>query len=191
MDHDAECPCVPCLTSSGRAVTRERVAELLGCSELKVKALLRRGELTTIKKFGRRTWFLRSSVDRLLAKPGRIDFRRRPDGNPKVPQLRQVKRSSFERYLQRAYGIAGEDWARMYQAQAGKCAGCQERFKSDRETHVDHCHETGRIRGLLCSPCNVAVGLVKDSAETLRRLAEYLHCGDTAGQVTSQAQHGT
>lgn len=80
----------------------------------------------------------------------------------------------FDRDLKRAYGITSEDWARMYNSQGGQCAGCKNRLGFDRNTHVDHCHKTGRIRGLLCHGCNVALGRVEDSPETLRRLADYL-----------------
>ncbi|MFD6915076.1 MULTISPECIES: endonuclease VII domain-containing protein [Streptomyces] len=40
--------------------------------------------------------------------------------------------------------------------------------------HVDHCHKTGRVRGVLCLNCNVGVGLFKEDPERMRRAAEYL-----------------
>ncbi len=58
---------------------------------------------------------------------------------------------------------------------AGACRGCG----STGPLVVDHSHETDRVRGLLCSPCNLALGMVKDSPDVLRQLASYLE-GATA-----------
>lgn len=72
------------------------------------------------------------------------------------------------------YRLTPEDWARLYEAQHGRCAGCDRTLKFDKSTHTDHCHKTGIVRGLLCRQCNHALGKVSDSPLTLRRLAEYL-----------------
>ena len=56
--------------------------------------------------------------------------------------------------------------------QGGRCALCRET-----PTHalaIDHCHETGLFRGLLCHNCNLLLGHAKDQPEVLRRAAEYL-----------------
>ena len=56
-----------------------------------------------------------------------------------------------------------------------KCAGCQKHeseFK--RALHVDHCHQTGKIRGLLCHRCNVAIGALDDNPELLKSMIRYL-----------------
>lgn len=80
-----------------------------------------------------------------------------------------------ERVLIQLYGIDFEDWARLYARQHGECAGCRAYLDpSANTTHVDHCHETKQVRGLLCAGCNHALGKVKDSVETLVRLAVYL-----------------
>jgi hypothetical protein len=62
----------------------------------------------------------------------------------------------------------------MFDAQGGRCAGCLTEFCKGRREHVDHCHTTGRVRGLLCRECNLVLGYVKDDAATLSRLASYL-----------------
>lgn len=61
------------------------------------------------------------------------------------------------------------------QQQEGRCAGCR-RHENDlaEALCVDHDHATGIVRGLLCKDCNYALGCVKDSAATLKRLAMYL-----------------
>lgn len=67
-----------------------------------------------------------------------------------------------------------EDWARLFHAQGGKCAICGRQLSFDRNTHVDHSHATGRVRGLLCHSCNTSLGHVKENPETLRRMITYL-----------------
>ena len=80
----------------------------------------------------------------------------------------------------KTYGLTIEQFDVMMQRQGGKCAGCKSDFamlsgvKND-VAHVDHCHLTGEIRGLLCRTCNHVLGLVKDSPETLQQLITYLN----------------
>jgi hypothetical protein len=64
-----------------------------------------------------------------------------------------------DRYLSKTYGISLDDYNRMLSAQGGVCAMCKSPEKSkfngkDRRLCVDHCHKTGKIRGLLCVVCN-------------------------------------
>lgn len=87
--------------------------------------------------------------------------------------------------LKHRYGISGQEYDAMVEAQGGRCAVCRE-FPSQENTRahwsgklcIDHCHETGRIRGLLCNDCNLTVGYGK-SAAILSAAAEYvrLHYG--------------
>ena len=44
--------------------------------------------------------------------------------------------------------------------------------------HVDHCHESGIVRGLLCAPCNVYLGAINDNPDAMKRGAEYLSAKD-------------
>lgn len=83
------------------------------------------------------------------------------------------KRYAFSRLLRRV-GITAFDWASAWEAQTGLCAGCLCPLDGAQNTHIDHCHTSGKFRGLLCSACNHALGKVSDSPETLRRLASYL-----------------
>lgn len=78
------------------------------------------------------------------------------------------------------YGILPEDYARMLRAQGFGCAICGiQKCPSGRRFSVDHCHETGRVRGILCLKCNQGIGQLDDSPERLRRAAEYLEKGLT------------
>lgn len=77
--------------------------------------------------------------------------------------------------LLRKYGITLKQYNDMLEIQSGKCSVCGELF-SDKEQKlvVDHCHKTGRVRGLLCSRCNVALGFARDCPHVLRSLADYI-----------------
>jgi hypothetical protein len=76
-------------------------------------------------------------------------------------------------YLKRRYGITLEERTKRIEEQGG-CATCGVLDPGSRGWHVDHCHKTGKVRGILCAQCNIALGNVKDSPETLRRLAAYI-----------------
>lgn len=80
--------------------------------------------------------------------------------------------SSLE-YSLRKYGITLLDFNRMNEEQAGKCALCFS-FPDTERLFVDHCHETGRVRGLLCRKCNTTLGFARDDADLLRRMANYV-----------------
>lgn len=79
------------------------------------------------------------------------------------------KKNKANRFL-REYGLTMEDHAAMMEAQNGMCPlGC------GREAMVvDHCHATGRVRGLLCSPCNWMLGQADDNPAVLRNAADYI-----------------
>lgn len=77
------------------------------------------------------------------------------------------------RHLIRKYGITLEDQRRMQEAQDHKCKICCE-IITEKNLHVDHCHKTGRIRGLLCRRCNRAIGLLKDDPTVLYSAIGYL-----------------
>jgi hypothetical protein len=67
------------------------------------------------------------------------------------------------------YGVEPSELCDLIAASGGKCALCDGVAQ-----HVDHCHDSGRIRGLLCVTCNTGLGKLGDSPERLRRALEYL-----------------
>lgn len=82
-------------------------------------------------------------------------------------------------YLKRTYKITLEEWYDMFDKQNSLCAICnQEGFKLDPASAnllvVDHCHTTGKVRGLLCHNCNRGLGLFKDDRERLLKALAYL-----------------
>ena len=84
--------------------------------------------------------------------------------------------------LKSLYGITREQYDSMLKEQDGRCAICKSKdsysrnYKTTKVSKfaVDHCHTTGKVRGLLCTKCNRALGMVSDSIETVLRMAEYL-----------------
>lgn len=77
-----------------------------------------------------------------------------------------------ERRLRRLYGLSYAEYQEMFAAQEGRCAICGQ--TQARDLVVDHCHDTGRVRALLCGPCNSAIGLLGEDPERIRRAARYI-----------------
>jgi hypothetical protein len=75
------------------------------------------------------------------------------------------------------YGVTREQYAAMLADCQGCCLICDE---EPTRPHIDHDHETGRVRGLLCPRCNILVGFVENSESLLPRVKEYL---DSANKV--------
>jgi hypothetical protein len=75
------------------------------------------------------------------------------------------------RSLERKYGLYQHEYEAHYVVQRGCCAICELRTE---QLKVDHCHVTGRVRGLLCSNCNFGVGDFADTPERCLRAAAYL-----------------
>lgn len=79
--------------------------------------------------------------------------------------------------LRRMYGITLEEYQEMVLRQKGLCAICGRMpvgKHNQAVLHVDHDHETGRVRGLLCSHCNRGLGFFRESADLLRAAVDYL-----------------
>lgn len=97
------------------------------------------------------------------------------DKNRKKAYYQENREQILDKTLQKTYGITSSQFEEMNTAQNGLCAICGERqTKRPFKLCVDHCHGTGTIRGLLCSLCNRALGLMRDRPELLRKAAEYL-----------------
>jgi len=91
-------------------------------------------------------------------------------------RYRKSKKQTRERHLVRKYGVTLDDYNKMLEVQGGKCAICgrTEDTQHNDVLHVDHCHKTGAVRGLLCRGCNHVLGHMKDDVENLRRAIDYL-----------------
>jgi hypothetical protein len=87
----------------------------------------------------------------------------------------ESRRATARRHhIRSKYGLEQEDWDRLLIAQTGRCAICVEPL---RDPYVDHSHEDGSVRGLLCPKHNTGLGMFSDSVELLRSAIEYLSGG--------------
>ena len=81
---------------------------------------------------------------------------------------------SRHQMLYKNYGLLPEDYDRMHSEQKGLCKICERPERSKDWLYVDHCHNTGEVRGLLCGTCNSGIGQLCDSIEVLERAIAYL-----------------
>ncbi|WP_439673914.1 endonuclease VII domain-containing protein [Embleya sp. MST-111070] len=146
-----------------------------------------------------RECFRRRDADSYRARRERAGFKVRPkidvpDGHKRCPKCEEIKpHSEWHKsarqwdglaaackacrkiegrvgHLKRKYGMTEADYRVMLADQMGVCPICQ----STRPEHVDHDHETGRVRAVLCFNCNAALGMFKDRPDALRRAATYV-----------------
>lgn len=157
------------------------IARQLGCSSGAVRTVLRRHGVPT-----RREWSKQRRPDGVVCldcgqlltdENGHRDQARRTGWTSRCTDCcRHHMRLS-------KYGLDHAAVAALLERQRHACAICGVRI-DDRTLRVDHCHATGVVRGLLCDPCNLGLGLLEDESTTLRRMADYLEQADT-GLVAS------
>lgn len=131
---------------------------------------------------------------RFRAKPGRAEAIRQYQGN-RYRAWRQADPEGTAALIRaraqlRRYGLLPEDYLVMLNAQGGECALAHCHRKPEDELHgrlhVDHCHATGEIRGLLCFSHNAMLGQAQDRAELLRDAVEYLAKPPARGLVGAE-----
>lgn len=74
----------------------------------------------------------------------------------------------------RKYGLTQEQYDQLLMDQDGRCRVCRTDYPGVKGWCIDHCHSSGRVRGLLCMRCNTVLGLVNENPATLRMLADFL-----------------
>lgn len=86
--------------------------------------------------------------------------------------------SKYDRHgshIKNKYKISKEDYSAMLAEQFGGCAVCGRTVPGGRGSfHIDHDHSTGGIRGLLCAPCNMGIGMLGDNSAGIRLALNYL-----------------
>jgi hypothetical protein len=84
----------------------------------------------------------------------------------------------YKAFMKKRYGITWEDYQSLLEKQEHKCAICSASDAQSERTSgrlfIDHCHKTGKVRGLLCSKCNHALGQFNDDEELLLNAISYL-----------------
>jgi len=93
----------------------------------------------------------------------------------RAKNLETMRKKGRERERFRRYGLTQEQIDAMLAAQGGVCAICKSDHPGNKRAwHVDHDHETKVVRAILCHPCNVMLGVAKDSPANLLAGAAYL-----------------
>ena len=90
----------------------------------------------------------------------------------KWAQKNKDKKAAYQRKC--TFGITMEDYNQFLEDQNSVCAICQQKCGSGNRLSVDHCHNSGKVRGLLCGNCNRALGLFKDNKKFLQKAIDYL-----------------
>jgi hypothetical protein len=137
--------------------------------------------LTDEERKYQREWY-KNNVEKRRA-TARENMKRWRANNPeKSKEIQRRFRKKFperhKRYfLKKSYGMTLEQREAMLAAQGGKCAICTSPEPNGRYWHIDHCHSSMKVRGLLCNNCNLMLGHSKDNVETLAAAIRYLSAG--------------
>lgn len=87
----------------------------------------------------------------------------------------RTQEDNWERSIKSKFGVDREEYHSMLDKQGGKCGLCGDAVcQSGKRLAVDHCHETGAVRGVLCYNCNTGLGKFRDNPEVLRKAAEWI-----------------
>jgi hypothetical protein len=94
---------------------------------------------------------------------------------PKYTDFIEVKAPAQVRFPAtiKKYGLSRFDYWRLLAKQNNRCAICGE-LQNGRALHLDHCHTSNKVRALICHGCNIAIGMIKEDAQTARAIADYL-----------------
>lgn len=164
-----------------RTKAERRGSKCATCSQLAPivdgkKACVRCCEMLPLDSFCERgsSWYSRCRP--CAAEVSRIAWAERRVTETEAQRIseRQSKRAY---YMRRLYGVTIEWYEQTLENQGGRCAICgseDHRRKKVKYFAVDHDHETGEARGLLCHPCNVGLGQLQDSTKILESAIHYL-----------------
>lgn len=89
-------------------------------------------------------------------------------------RYRKNKKKHWRAHIKQRFGITEIQYEAMYRAQNGLCGICFGVNINGQRLSVDHNHQTGKIRALLCARCNTAIGLARENAEILKSAIDYL-----------------
>jgi hypothetical protein len=123
-------------------------------------------EVSALRQRAKRPLLSRETKDRQNA-----NKRAWKERNPEA-----ARRKNRAWHVKSKYGLTIEEHDAFLRVQGGKCAICRDNLAADARygIAVDHCHSTGRVRGLLCHACNLGLGRFKDNIHALQRAVAYL-----------------
>lgn len=162
-----------------RPVYPEGMKKCSACKELKPMGDFSPASATYDKRAGQcKPCALESTKKWLLKKKAYGEYeevkRKRREGMKKWRLAN--KPEADERSMQWSYGIGWPEYTAMSIAQDGKCAICgtTKPGGNAKRFHIDHCHDTKEVRGLLCTSCNQGIGRFKHLPHVLEKAAAYL-----------------
>lgn len=101
-----------------------------------------------------------------------------PEKRAKQQQREATKDYTRNKFLKYYYGITLEKYNEMFKNQNGCCAICKKhQVELNKRLFVDHCHNTGKIRKLLCQKCNTLLGMAEENPDVLKEAINYLNTG--------------
>jgi hypothetical protein len=105
------------------------------------------------------------------------EYKSRADyGSQHVGKFRECKECRSHRNRLQRFGITPQFYEDLLEVQGRKCAICESELKlEENQSVIDHCHKTGEVRGVLCRPCNSAIGLLKDKVSLFTQAARYIN----------------
>lgn len=112
-----------------------------------------------------------------LAERGKRWHRENYQHNPEWRKTRTTeerRQYGIDWKLKDRYGLTRDEYEAMLEAQDNRCPICERSF-DEVKPHIDHCHDTGRVRGVLCGNCNPGLGLFADDVDRLERATRYLY----------------
>lgn len=134
-------------------------------------------EVAAIRKRGVEPKQLRSGMPKSQCTPEQyaafLEYHRIRNARPREKTMRRVRK------LWTSFKLTPAQYGGMESGQGGVCAVCGEGCALGRRLSIDHDHESGFVRGLLCSACNTSAGAMRDSPQLLRKLADYIDAGGT------------
>ena len=160
--------CLPCK----RALENEGAKRWYAANKNKARAMAR--DSAAKDRVGRReytkAWRL-ANPDKVLVQKAKHNALRRD----LTKTSGEYRRRQHDIGLKHSFGLTRAAFDRMLIAQSGRCAICSGELTGGKNgVHVDHDHGTGGVRALLCSQCNVGLGMFQDSPELLEAAARYL-----------------
>jgi hypothetical protein len=112
--------------------------------------------------------------------------------------VRELQRAHYERHpeaIRRGnllkYGMSLDDFDTMLASQGNKCAICKSEKHNSKNWMIDHDHETGEIRGILCHGCNIGLGGFRDNPDSLMSAVDYLNTVRNRNPIKMKGYYGS
>jgi Recombination endonuclease VII len=160
----------------------EELGQFLGVSSHRISQLKSQGVITPLNpgEYYPRYELVEclKSYDRYKAQRSRERFELSLEAMERDEQRIKIREEKKQRRLEtttrlKKYGLTIAKFQEMFEEQRGCCDVCGYEFKDHSEAFVDHCHNTGKVRGLLCASCNFAEGLLR-TPEVARSMVAYM-----------------